>query len=613
MSGYYLRPGAGARLHQFVVGAIPIIAFLIGWPAPVWAALMLSLAVMVSVRLVLVGHIWNLVHRGPEKPTLLFFYHGVNRWDEGVRGVLLGAGLALVLSGRSLGWLPILAASAIAILAGTTDFSFVTVFYALAKAAWMRLAGGRASWDASGRDVPGNPKCLVCRSLGAAPYHRCLWCNLPSVRSCCGLQTSLLLTLLLVIAFLLTSALHPAVTKILITMSIMAVVALALAITRQTDDLVRSLENLVEERRRAERRSAFLRRLSMTSSVRETAEETVAYAQAVLAARRISVMVAENDVLRIVASRGIPEETARQTAVPIGQRICGRVFASGRPLVLRNVLSERPHEALGIQGDGAVASYPLAAVQLSAAGRKIGVINVTDKPGGEFSHAELGELEFISEAAAITLAGQVANEELQRAELAALVTLAMTIEAKDPYTNGHSTRVQAWATAIGRELGLPGERLQALSRAAELHDLGKLAVPDSILTANRQLTDYEWTVVREHPRRGVELLKQLTFLRDSLPAILYHHERLDGSGYPEGLTGPAIPLEARILAVVDSYDAMTSARPYRPALSHEAAAAELHRCCATQFDPEIVGTFLRLLRDEVTVAVGEETASVLEP
>ncbi|MBE3133700.1 MAG: HD-GYP domain-containing protein, partial [Acidobacteria bacterium] len=211
-----------------------------------------------------------------------------------------------------------------------------------------------------------------------------------------------------------------------------------------------------------------------------------------------------------------------------------------------------------------------------------------------------------------TLASQVANEELQRAELAALVTLAMTIEAKDPYTNGHSTRVQAWATAVGRKLGFPAERLQALSRAAELHDLGKLAVPDSILMANRKLTDYEWAVIREHPRRGVELLKQLTFLRDSLPAILYHHERPDGSGYPEGLTGPSIPLEARILAVADSYDAMTSARPYRPAMSHEAAAAELHRCCATQFDPEIVETFLRLLRDEVTAAVGEETACLLE-
>ena len=604
MPGYYLRPGAGARLHQFVVGAIPIIAFLIGWPAPVWAALMLSLAVMVSVRLVLVGHIWNLVHRGTEEPTVQCFYYGVHRWDEGVRGVLLGAGLALVLTGRSLGWLPILAASAIAILAGTTGFSFVTVFYALAKAAWMRPAGGKTSWDASGRDVPGNPKCLVCRSLGAAPYHRCLWCNLPSVRSCCGLQTSLLLTLLLVIAFLLTAALHPAVTKVLITMSIMAVVALALAITRQADDLVETLDGLEDEHQRDERRCAFLKRLALADSIQAAAEEAVAYIEANVGARRISLMLAEDDVLRVTASRGIPEEVARQVAVPIGERLCGRVFASGRPLVLRNVLSERPHEALGLEAGGSVASYPLVTARLSTAGQKICVLNATDKPDGEFSEDDLRELEFVSEATAISLSSQLSRRDLERANFAAMVTLALAVEAKDPYMHGHSLRVEAWATAIGGELGLAGTRLQMLSYAAELHDIGKLAVPDSILQANRRLTESEWVVIREHPRRGAELIKHLTFLRGAEPAILYHHERFDGSGYPQGLVGNQIPLEARILAVVDAYDAMTNVRAYRPAMSPEAAAAELRRCTGAQFDPEVTDVFLRLQNEPVIAIVG---------
>ncbi|MBM4017642.1 MAG: HD domain-containing protein [Planctomycetes bacterium] len=612
MPSYFLRPGAGARLHQFAVGAIPIIAFLTGRQEPVWAALGLSLAALVSVRLVLVGRAWNLLHRGSGEPTLLCFYHGVHRWDEAVRAALLAAGLALLVAGDPTGWLAILTASAIAILAGATGFSFVTVFYALAKAAWVRLVCGRAAWLASARHITGNPKCLVCRTLGAAPYHRCTWCSLPSVRSCCGMQTSMLLALMLVIAFLLTASLNPLVMKMLVTMSIVAVVALALAITRQTDDLVTTLEGLAEEQRRAERRCAFLRRLAMAGDLKTAAEETVAYAEAVLSARRISVMVAEDDVLHIVASRGIPEDTAREIAVPIGERICGRVFASGRPVVMRNVLSERPHEALGLQTGGAVASYPLATAQMSAAGRKIGVINATDKPGGEFSQAELAELEFISEAAAITLASQMAGEELQKANFGTIVTLAMTLEAKDPYTNGHSARVQARATAVGRELGLAGRRLEALSCAGQLHDIGKLAVPDSILTANRRLTDYEWAIIREHPRRGVEMLKHLTFLKDVQPAILYHHERLDGSGYPEGLPPARIPLEARILAVIDAYDAMTSARAYRPAMSHEAAAAELRRCCGTQFDPRIVEVFLRLLGDEVAATVGSETAATAE-
>ena len=609
MQGSY-SPGAGARLHQFVVGAIPIMAYLAGWRAPVWVALGLSLAAMVSVRLVVVGRIWNLFRHHSNAPTLLNFYHGVHRWDEGVRGVLLGTGMALLLKGQTLGWLAVLAASAIAVLAGSTGFSFVTVFYAAGKAALRRIFRSKAAPAVLARGASGNPKCLVCRSLGVAPYHRCTWCNLPSVRSCCALQTSLLLALLLVVAFLLTSTLHPVVTKVLITMSILAVVALALAFTRQTDDLVGSLESLAEEHRRAERRCSFLRRLAMVDSTKGAAEEAASYTADVLQARRISVMVAEGNVLRILASRGIPEEEASQTAVPIGQRICGRVFASGQPLVLRNVLSERPHEALGLQAGNAVASYPLVAAPLSAAGRKIGVINVTDKPGGEFSAAELEELEFISEAVAITLAGRVTMECLERANFTSVATLANTMEAKDPYTIGHSSRVQAWATAVGRELGLSGARLQNLSRAGELHDIGKLTWSDNILNANRRLTDEEWAVVREHPRRGVGLLKHLTFLNDIQPAILYHHERLDGTGYPEGLTGSQIPLEAKILGVVDSFDAMTSARPYRPARSVEEAAAELRRCAGTQFEPTIVEAFLRLVENGTLFPVDAKPVSV---
>ena len=303
-------------------------------------------------------------------------------------------------------------------------------------------------------------------------------------------------------------------------------------------------------------------------------------------------------------------EAVQATEVPIGQRICGRVFASGRPIIMRNVLSERPHEALGLDDRGAMASYPLLAAQMSTAGRKIGVINVTDKPGGEFSDADLRELEFVSEAAAIGLASQLACRDLERANFAAIVALAMAVEAKDPYTHGHSIRVEQRATAVGRELGLSGQRLQTLSYAAELHDIGKLAVPDSILQANRRLTQEEWGVVRDHPRRGVEMIKYFQFLRSAQPAILYHHERLDGKGYPAGLEGEDIPLEARILGVVDAYDAMTSVRAYRSAMPHELAVAELRHCAGTQFDPAVVDAFLRTQQNEVAAAVGVATAAV---
>ena len=415
MPGDSIKPGNGARLHQFLLGAIPIIAYLLGMEGPVWAALALSLAAVASKRLIVLGWLWSLMKPRVERPTLLFYYHGVHRLDEASRAILLAAGLATLRLGQPIGWLPILAASAIAVLAGTTSFSFVTVFYAVLKAAALRVAGRRVPAAPQAGTGKGNPKCLVCRTLDDAPYHRCIWCNLPSIRSCCALQTSLLLTLMLVVAFLMTSTLSLVITKLLVSMSIVGVVALALAITRQTDELVETLERLADERRQADRRCAFLGRLTMATSLEEVAEETVVFIQTVVGARRVSVMLADGNVLRIIASRGIPPETVEQVAVPIGERVCGRVFQSGKPIVLRNILSERPHEALGIDIPGAVASYPLVAAQMSAGGLKLGVINATDKPGGEFSPRELMELEFVSGAAAISLASQLARQDLARA------------------------------------------------------------------------------------------------------------------------------------------------------------------------------------------------------
>ena len=605
-----LEPRTGVRLHQVGVGTIPIVGYLLGWPAAAWVALGLAAAAMVSIRLSPLAYLVRLFGSKQWDSSSDWVHEGIRRMDEGIRIALLGAGLALLEKGQwPLGWLTILAASAIAILAGTTGFSFAMVLYGILKAGWDRLWLSPSARSAGGA-VEGNPRCVIVRSLGGAPYRRCLWCTVSRVRSCCGVQTWMLLGLMLAMALLLGSALNPLAMKTLVTMSLVGVVALGLAMSRQTEDLVGTLDNLAEEHRRTEKRCEFLKRLSAAESPKAAAEETVTYIESNTESRRISVMVAEGGVLRILASRGIPEATAGEVAVPIGERICGRVFASGRPLVLRNILSERPQEALGLAVEGATAAYPLIAAGMSAGTRKIGVINATDRAGGEFSEDELRELAFTAEAAAISLMSQLNGRDLERANYAALVTLALALEAKDPYTKGHSQRVREWAVAVGRQLGLSGSRLEMLSCAAELHDIGKLAIPDSILGANRELTAAEWAIVREHPRRGVEMTKHLTFLRDAQPAILYHHERVDGRGYPEGLQGPEIPLEAKILAVIDAYDAMTSTRPYRPALAHEAAVAELHRCTGTQFAPEVVGALVRMLDGAVAEAVGAMTSAV---
>jgi len=591
----------GIRIHQFTVGALPVAAYLANWLPPVWVALALSTLAVISPRLLVIAGLCQRI-RPSADDALQTLPRGYYRFDEGVRLALLACGLGLLASGRHSGWLPLLAASCIGIMAGTTGFSFTMLVYAIFRKVVLRVPRTASQSDDPGRLQPvGNPKCLVCRALSVAPYHRCRWCNLPSVRWCCGLQSSMLLVLLLVIAFLLNAMLAPWVTRVLVTMSIVGVVALALAINRQTEDLVAGLDTVARAHAQDEARCEFLKCLSLVTSVQEAAERTIDFIARGTGARRISLMLVEDGALRIAAARGIPEDVIRDVRVPIGARICGRVFAEGVPIIMQDVAAEFPREALGLPA-GSAASYPIVTARLQTKARPIGVVNVTDHPAGAFTEDNLADLQFAAEAAAISLSSHLDRDELERANYGALRTLAAAVEAKDLYTHGHSERVLAWAIAVAAELGLAGPGLRNFAYAAELHDIGKLAVPDHILQAPRRLTEAEFAIVREHPRRGVELIQHLNFLTPARPAILYHHEKLDGTGYPEGLAGDQIPLEARILAVVDAYDAMTSVRPYRPAMCHEEAVVELRRCTGAHFDPACVETFLRLLGDAPEIA-----------
>jgi HD-GYP domain-containing protein (c-di-GMP phosphodiesterase class II) len=174
----------------------------------------------------------------------------------------------------------------------------------------------------------------------------------------------------------------------------------------------------------------------------------------------------------------------------------------------------------------------------------------------------------------------------------ALLALPEAVEACDPYTRGHSARVARMAYQVGLRLDCDESLLARLLLGGTLHDIGKLAVRCEVLNKPGPLTASELCEVRAHPEIGARIVSLDRGLRVATPAVLHHHERWDGDGYPTGRAGAAIPLEARILGVVDSYDAMTSDRPYRPALQTEAAAEEVDRCAGTQFDPDIAQAFL---------------------
>jgi putative nucleotidyltransferase with HDIG domain len=178
-----------------------------------------------------------------------------------------------------------------------------------------------------------------------------------------------------------------------------------------------------------------------------------------------------------------------------------------------------------------------------------------------------------------------------------LRVLTGAIEARDPYTRGHSSRVTALAEVVARRLGWSEEKLASLRIGGPLHDIGKLGVSDEVLRKEGRLDDGEIAQIREHPKIGARMLLRMAALREAIPYVLYHHERWDGHGYPSGKAGEEIPIEARVLAVADAFDAMTSDRPYRRALSRTEALAEVERCAGTQFDPEIARLFLELFAD----------------
>ena len=175
-----------------------------------------------------------------------------------------------------------------------------------------------------------------------------------------------------------------------------------------------------------------------------------------------------------------------------------------------------------------------------------------------------------------------------------IITLSNTVDAKDSYTAGHSERVTKIALEIGIKLNLPEERLELLENAALFHDIGKLGVPDNILLKPGKLTELEFEKVKEHPSVGVNILRNIDFLTDALPIILHHHEKFSGGGYPDGLSHNDIPLESRIIAVADTYDAMTSDRPYRKGLTHNEAVAEIIKFKGIQFDEYVVEAFLKI-------------------
>ena len=195
------------------------------------------------------------------------------------------------------------------------------------------------------------------------------------------------------------------------------------------------------------------------------------------------------------------------------------------------------------------------------------------------------------------------KELLEKSYLESIEVLRRTVEVKDVYTRGHSDRVSEYSLLIGEKLNLPPEQMKTLKIGALFHDIGKIGIPDAILLKTDKLTDDEYSEIKNHPAIGAHILSNASIFADILPIVKHHHERYDGKGYPARLAGEDIPYLARIVAVADTFDAMTSRRSYRQALDFDYTTNEIERCKGTQFDPAIADVFLEILRtnqDKIT-------------
>ena len=232
-----------------------------------------------------------------------------------------------------------------------------------------------------------------------------------------------------------------------------------------------------------------------------------------------------------------------------------------------------------------------ALAPIRAHGEPIGALLLNHSTAFRFGAEHAAGLQSLA-----TMAGVAILEDAQRAKLedlfmSVIVSLTMAIEAKDPYTEGHSVRVAAYSEAIGKQLGLPSETLDVIHRSCLVHDIGKIAVDEGILHKRERLSQGEKEKMDLHPQIGESILRPIALLHPLLPGVRSHHEHFDGTGYPDGLKGEGIPIEARIMAVADAFDAMTSDRPYRKALSEHEALAELKRNMGTHFDPRVLAAF----------------------
>jgi putative nucleotidyltransferase with HDIG domain len=269
----------------------------------------------------------------------------------------------------------------------------------------------------------------------------------------------------------------------------------------------------------------------------------------------------------------------------------------GKALIVNDAKAD-PRHYQGVDQNTALTTQSLLCVPLISGAQIFGVIELMNHlDGTPFGDEDRDTLYAFALQAAIALENARLYSDLKGAFAEIVRVMTNALEARDSYTAGHTDRVTQLALKTARELGWSPAQMEILEIGALTHDIGKIGVPDAILHKPNGLTEDEYEQMKSHPVAGANMLMGIKTLQPLLPYILYHQERYDGNGYPFGLKGEEIPIEARLIAVVDAFDAMTSTRPYRTAMAEELAIAEIVKHRGIQFDPNVVDALLRVLND----------------
>ncbi len=332
--------------------------------------------------------------------------------------------------------------------------------------------------------------------------------------------------------------------------------------------------------------------LAITSSRNrdQTLQRLLDEATGLLNARRGSIMLvdAARIALDIVAAHGLPDDVVNTMKPKLGEGIAGYVAATGQMKVLKAGFRDRYSQ---VEPGG---EPPPAAicVPLQHEGLVLGVLNVSDRDGaGDFDDDDLRIALALAPQAAVAIHKAQMYERLREQFNGTVTALSVLLDSRDPYTEKHSVRVAEYARVIARRMGFTTKEVERIWVAGLLHDIGKIGVPEAVLKKQGRLEASEFGEMKKHPVIGYETMKNVPHAEDLLPAIRHHHEWFASGGYPDNLEGDRIPLWARIICVADTFDAMTSDRPYRKGLPVDAVLRELREKSGIQFDPQIVQVF----------------------